>query len=147
MIQTAEGALNETHSILQRMRELAVQASTNIITDTDGQAIQDEINSLVDEIDRIADTTQFNNKVLLNGNLAGSANQVNILIGANAGTGQNITFEIASMKSGDLGVGSLSVKTDPGAALDAIENAIANVSTERGNLVHSRTGLNTPLTT
>jgi flagellin len=134
MIQTAEGALNETHSILQRMRELAVQASTNIITDTDGQAIQDEINSLVDEIDRIADTTQFNNKVLLNGNLAGSANQVNILIGANAGTGQNITFEIASMKSGDLGVGSLSVKTDPGAALDAIENAIANVSTERAKL-------------
>ncbi|GFR36113.1 flagellin N-terminal helical domain-containing protein [Thermobrachium celere] len=67
LIQTAEGALNETHSILQRMRELAVQASNGTATDDDRNAIQDEINQLISEIDRIGETTEFNTKKLLNG--------------------------------------------------------------------------------
>lgn len=69
LIQTAEGALNETHSILQRMRELAVQSANDTNNTTDRGAIQDEINQLREEIDRIANTTEFNTKKLLTGDL------------------------------------------------------------------------------
>ncbi|CAG7655445.1 flagellin [Paenibacillus allorhizosphaerae] len=71
LIQTAEGALNETHSILQRMRELAVQSSSDTNTDTDRKELQKEVDQLVQEIDRIANTTEFNTKKLLNGDLKG----------------------------------------------------------------------------
>lgn len=67
MIQTAEGALNETHSILQRMRELSVQSSNDTNNDSDREQIQKEIDQLTSEIDRIAETTEFNTKKLLNG--------------------------------------------------------------------------------
>jgi flagellin len=67
LIQTAEGALNEVHSILQRMRELAVQSANDTNTQDDRNEIQKEINQLRDEIDRIANTTEFNTKKLLNG--------------------------------------------------------------------------------
>jgi len=67
LIQTAEGALNETHSILQRMRELSVQASNATQTDEDREALQAEVKQLVSEIDRIGNTTEFNTKSLLNG--------------------------------------------------------------------------------
>ena len=69
LIQTAEGALNETHSILQRMRELAVQASNDTNTAEDRKNIQDEMDELNKEIDRIAETTQFNTKNLLDGSM------------------------------------------------------------------------------
>lgn len=69
MIQTAEGALNETHSILQRMRELAVQGSNETMEADDRTAIGEELKALATEIDRIADTTEFNGKTLLNGSL------------------------------------------------------------------------------
>lgn len=71
MIQTAEGALNETHSILQRMRELAVQSSNDTNNDADRKSIQDEVNQLANEIDRIGNTTEFNTKKLLNGDVVG----------------------------------------------------------------------------
>lgn len=67
LIQTAEGALTETHNILQRMRELAVQGSNDTLQDDDRDAIQTELNELTSELNRIADTTQFNGAVLLNG--------------------------------------------------------------------------------
>ncbi|KEI16199.1 flagellin N-terminal helical domain-containing protein [Clostridium haemolyticum] len=73
MIQTAEGALNETHSILQRMRELAVQASNDTNTKDDRGQLQKEINQLTSEINRIGNTTEFNTQKLLNGNKAGEA--------------------------------------------------------------------------
>ena len=66
MIQTAEGALNEVHSILQRMRELAIQAGNDTNTDSDRAEIQKEINQLTSEINRIANTTEFNTQKLLN---------------------------------------------------------------------------------
>jgi len=69
LIQTAEGALNEVHSILARMRELAVQAANEIYAEEDKDAMQDEINQLQDELDRIAETTDFNGRKLLNGEL------------------------------------------------------------------------------
>lgn len=73
LIQTGEGALNEVHSILQRMRELSVQASNGTLEDSDRQAIQDEIDQLTKEVDRIADTTQFNQKKLFSGDPVGRA--------------------------------------------------------------------------
>ncbi|AHF07806.1 flagellin [Desulfitobacterium metallireducens] len=73
MIQTAEGALNETHSILQRMRELAVQAGNDTNTSTDRTEIQKEMNQLTSEINRIGNTTEFNTQKLLNGNKTGAA--------------------------------------------------------------------------
>ncbi|MBR0035928.1 MAG: flagellin [Synergistaceae bacterium] len=70
LIQTAEGALQETHSILQRMRELSVQAANDTLTQQDRSYVQVEIDQLKDEITRIGDTTQFNKKKLLNGDAA-----------------------------------------------------------------------------
>jgi len=70
LIQTAEGALNETHSILQRIRELSVQASTDSNTNTDRSELQKEVSQLVKEIDRISNTTEFNNQKLLDGSKA-----------------------------------------------------------------------------
>ncbi|WP_085522068.1 flagellin N-terminal helical domain-containing protein [Tuberibacillus sp. Marseille-P3662] len=75
LIQTAEGALNETQSILQRMRELSTQASNDTNTNADRQEIQKEVDALVEEIDRVADTTEFNTKKLINGDLNGVTSQ------------------------------------------------------------------------
>ena len=75
MIQTAEGALTETHSILQRMRELAVQASSDTNTDDDRTQIQNEIDQLTQEVDRIATTTEFNTKKLIDGSAKGAVSE------------------------------------------------------------------------
>ena len=76
MIQTAEGALNETTNILQRMRELAVQASNDTNTSSDREEIQKEINALTEEVDRIANNTEFNTQKLLNGSKSGEAGEL-----------------------------------------------------------------------
>ncbi|MFJ8514660.1 flagellin Hag [Lysinibacillus xylanilyticus] len=136
LIQTAEGALNETHDILQRMRELAVQAAndTNERTaDTDTQKLQDEIDQLVEEIDRIANNTQFNNMNLLEG----SFTTKKFHIGSNAN--QDITVDIASMKAADLGangVAGVSVITnaDANTGIKDIDAAINAVSKQRSLL-------------
>lgn len=70
MVQTADGALEETNSILERMRELAVQSASDANTDSDRSNIQDEVDALTTEINNIANTTEFNTKKLLNGNLS-----------------------------------------------------------------------------
>ncbi len=97
LIQTAEGALNETHSILQRMRELAVQAANDTNTDADRFELQKEINQLTEELTRIGDTTEFNTKSLLDGTFEGTFH-----IGANEG--QNISLNIADMRAETLNV-------------------------------------------
>ena len=98
LIQTAEGALNETHSILQRMNELAVQGANDTNQDIDRDAIQQELNSLTEEIDRIASTTQFNKQALLDGNFVGK----NLQVGANSR--QKITINIATMNAKAIGL-------------------------------------------
>ena len=75
LIQTAEGALSETHSLLHRMRELAVQSASDTNTEDDRSQIQNEINELTQEVDRIANSTEFNTKKLLNGDRTGAVNQ------------------------------------------------------------------------
>ncbi|NFS05486.1 flagellin [Clostridium botulinum] len=132
LIQTAEGALNETHSILQRMRELTVQAANDTNVTVDRTAIQEELTSLTSEIDRIASTTQFNEKKLLNGDLATS--------GAKLQNEADLTLDIkiGSMSSGALQITSTSVSVaDNGtakASIDSINSAIKSVSTERSKL-------------
>jgi flagellin len=108
LIQTAEGALNETHAILQRMRELATQASTDTNTLTDRKEIQKEINQLLDEIDRIADKTTFNTQKLLDG----SYDKKIFHIGANEG--DNMEISITSMKTDALGGGTAVGGATPG---------------------------------
>lgn len=132
LIQTAEGALNETHSILQRMRQLAVQAANDTNTDEDRAQIQQEINQLIQELDRIGDTTQFNTKVLMSGDFATSG--LVFHIGANMD--QNITLTIADMRASALGVSGLSVSVQASAnlAISTIDVAINTVSTERSKL-------------
>ena len=97
LIQTAEGALNETHAILQRMRELATQAATDTNTGVDRKEIQEEINQLAAEITRIADTTEFNTQNLLGGKFTAKFH-----IGANEG--QNVDLDINSMSAAALEV-------------------------------------------
>ncbi|MGP4078941.1 flagellin N-terminal helical domain-containing protein [Pseudalkalibacillus sp. R45] len=100
LIQTAEGALNETHSILQRMRELAVQSSNDTNTDSDRAELQKEVNELASEITRIGDNTEFNTKNLLDGSFAGTFH-----IGANEG--QNLSIAVNDMRSDALQVGTV----------------------------------------
>lgn len=96
LIQTAEGSLNETHDILQRMRELAVQSSNDTNTADDREEIQKEVNQLKDEIDRISNTTEFNTKKLLNGNIGSVAT----VSGTNAANVDTATVVDSSLKSG-----------------------------------------------
>src|SRR5690554_4645030 len=103
LIQTAEGALKETHAILQRMRELAVQSANDTNTDDDRLELQKEVAELLTEIDRIAENTEFNTKTLLNGDLtSGGSGALVFHIGANSG--QSIKLEIASMTASGIEV-------------------------------------------
>ena len=103
LIQTAEGALNEAHSILQRMNELAVQGANDTNQSIDRDAINQELNALVEEIDRISTTTQFNKQNLLDGTFTGR----NLQVGAN--TNQKITINIAAMNAKAIGIKPLEV--------------------------------------
>ena len=134
LIQVAEGALNETHSILQRMNELATQAANDTNTSIDRKAIKSEIDQLSSEIDRIQSTTQFNSMNLLDGSFTGKNLQVGAL------SGQAIGVSIKKMSCSKLGLGSigskLSVSTfsKAGAAMKAIQKAINSVSDMRSTL-------------
>ncbi len=130
LIQVAEGALSETHSILQRMNELATQAANDTNTTSDRTAVQSEIDQLVSEIDRIGSTTAFNTQNLIDGTFTGKSLQVGSL------AGQAITISIASMSSGNLGVNQLKVDsfTSAGQAMTAVQGAISKVSTQRSAL-------------
>ena len=130
LIQVAEGALNETHSILQRMNELATQAANDTNTNTDRTAIQKEINALTSEISRISSTTQFNTMNLLDGKFSGKNLQIGAL------NGQKIQITIGAMNASSIGVNNLDVTTfsKAGAAMSNIQKAIDKVSTQRSAL-------------
>ena len=107
MIQTAEGGLNETHSILQRMRELAVQASNDTLTNTDRGAIASEMTSLGAEIDRIAGNTEFNTKKLLNGSMStafhGTSTAANDLTVGEIGASSGVVFSNVNISGAQSG--------------------------------------------
>lgn len=130
MIQTAEGALDETHSILQRMRELSVQAANDTNVDVDRTALKNEMDELVKEIDRIAEKTTFNEKTLLDGTLT----SVKFQIGADKGV--SMTLKIGTMKAAKLSVNALVIASHGGAAsaIAKVDAAIKTVSAERSKL-------------
>lgn len=133
LIQTAEGALQETHSILQRMRELAVQSANDTNVSVDRENLQKEVSELQNEINRIASQTQFNTKNLLTGEASGMVFQ----IGANKD--QIMTLTIGTMNAEALSVNNINIGSGTGAKsisdmIDTINNAINKVSTERAKL-------------
>ncbi len=137
LVQTAEGALNETHSILQRMRELAVQSAsdTNDSATVDRAALDAEFQALIDEIDDIASKTAFNGKKLLDGTYDTAGSGLIIQTGADAG--QTLEITIADMSSGaGLGLGTLDLtdQTNASSAITAVNTAINTVSTARSGL-------------
>ena len=129
-IQTAEGALNEAHSILQRMNELATQAANDTNTTVDRKAIQSEIDALTSEVSRIASTTQFNTQNLLDGTFSNKNLQVGAL------NGQKIAIDIDTMNAAALSINALCVSTftKAGAAMSAVQKAIETVSSQRSKL-------------
>ena len=130
LIQTAEGALNETHSILPRMNELATQAANDTNTSVDRKAIQKEVDALASEISRISSTTQFNTMNLLDGEFKGKQLQIGAL------QNQSIKISIGSMNATTLGVNALKVTSfaNAGAAMKSVQTAIDKVSTQRSAL-------------
>ncbi|MBW6408576.1 flagellin Hag [Clostridium weizhouense] len=137
LIQTAEGALNETHSILQRMRELAVQGANDTNVGADKDQIGKEVVQLQEEINRIAGQTEFNTQKLLNTN--SGAGTLSFQVGANKD--QFIKLDIGNMTAASLGVSATLVKIDNtttattvSKAISTINDAINKVSTERAKL-------------
>ena len=130
LIQVAEGALNETHSILQRMNELATQAANDTNTTADRTAIQQEINQLASEITRISSTTQFNTMNLIDGRFTSKNLQVGAL------NGQVIKISISNMSASAIGVNALLVSTfsSAGKAMSSVQKAISSVSAMRSKL-------------
>ena len=137
LIQTAEGALNEIHSVLQRMRELVVQASNDTNVSADRKAIALEIRALTSEINRIASQTEFNTMKLLNGSFVNKGLQV----GANSG--QTISIKISAMTAGKLGVtaGAIAAKIstatsykDITSLIKIVNSALTIVSLQRSYL-------------
>ncbi|MCR2823761.1 flagellin N-terminal helical domain-containing protein [Lederbergia panacisoli] len=130
LLQTAEGGLNETHAILQRMRELSVQASSDTYTDADREALSLEFEELKKEIQRISTDVQFNSLPLLDG----SEGSFRIQSGANAG--QYIELSIGNMGAGAIGIYDLSIGTreDANEAISRLDDAVGKVSSERSKI-------------
>ncbi|WEG16560.1 flagellin [Alkalihalophilus pseudofirmus] len=131
LIQTAEGALNETHAILQRMRELAVQASNDTNVEIDRESLNDEFQQLIEEIERIGTETQFNEQDILAADFTAE-----IQVGANSG--QTITLEWSAQLSTALGEDATDISglditdfANSQTAIDTISDAIASVSKSR----------------
>jgi len=131
LIQTAEGALNETHDILQRMRELAVQGANDTNVTADRDAIKSELTQLSQEINRIASQTEFNTQKLLKSGLT-----VKFHVGANSGQTVQLSINVADAST--LGVKSSDIKVSTNAdaetTIKLVNTAITTVSTQRANL-------------
>jgi len=140
MIQTAEGALNEVHAILQRMRELAVQAANDTNVTADRKAIGNELKELGKEIERIKDNTEFNTQKLLNGT-AGSGGTVQLQVGANSGQKMTLNFATAGINLsgvvtavGKLSGASVASHTAATGLIDKINAELTKVSEGRSLL-------------
>lgn len=135
LIQTAEGALNETHSMLQRMGELYTQAANEVLTTEDAAKIEAEISQLSSQIDAIATQTKFNNKALLNG----SVTDLTFQVGANKG--DTISLTLTAADTSTLGIDNFTPLSDPDSLnedatdnLVLIQSAINAVSAQRSDL-------------
>ena len=146
LVDTAESALVETHALLLRMREISVQAANGTLSTADNTALNAEFQQLVAEIDRISDNTSWAGTKLLNGDSTGNANTSATFAfqaGVNNTTADTISVDISNADAATLGVFvdnsgnnniTLTDATNAGAAIVAVDAAIAAVSTERGKL-------------
>lgn len=130
LIQTAEGGLNETHAILQRMREITVQAANGTNSEEDRQALQMEYDELLKEISRISKDTQFNTMNVLDG----KKSSIKLQVGPNSG--QSIDIHLQDMSSAALGLAGSSIANAEAAneALGKLDGAISKVSSHRSYL-------------
>ena len=146
LVDTAEGALVETHALLLRMREIGVQAANGTLSSSDNAALDAEFQQLVAEIDRISDNTSWAGTSLLNGDSTGGANTsatFTFQAGVNNASADRITIDVSNADSATLGVyvddaGANDVNllsmASAQAAITVVDNAIASVSAERGKL-------------
>lgn len=131
MAETAEGGAGEIVDVLQRMRELAVQAADGSLTSTDRTELNTEYQELVDEVDRLAEVTTFNGKDLL----AGATSSIDFQVGVDGTSDDVITVAFGGVSASNLGVGTTSVSgtnsTNADAALTAIDSALGTIGTTR----------------
>lgn len=132
MIQVAEGSMNEQASILVRLRELAVQAANGTLGSVERGFLDAERDQLVQELDRIAQVTEFGGINML----SGAVTTLSFQVGIQSATANQISAEFSAVDSSSLGIGSISFTSNEGAlsALDVIDTAISNLSSERASL-------------
>lgn len=131
-VQTAEGALNEVHDMLQRMNELAVKAANGTNQSEDQSYIQKEVDNLISEIDRVAATTTFNEKMLLDGTFK----SVGLQVGAESTSNNQINVTIKKMNANGLGVDSVKASSVSGAMamIGSVKDAIKSLNEQRADL-------------
>ena len=133
-VQTAEGALNEVHDMLQRMNELATKAANDTLTTKDRDYIQAEMNALSTEITRTAEATEFNNQKLLDGSFSNK----NLQVGSETESRNQINITIKSMSSTKIGVATSDIKVSSHekakSAMTKIKTALESISTQRSDL-------------
>jgi len=144
LANTAEGALNETSAELQRIRDLVLQAGNGTLDGAARQAIQDEIDSALAEIDRIGGDTQFATQALLDGGSAsesGGSQTFSFQVGANPG--QSVDLELDDVRSEALGLTEIDISTDEGRsqALETLDAAIVRVNEQRSRIGAFSNGL------
>ncbi len=131
VVQIAEGATSETVNIVKRMRELAVQSASETLDDDERQYIQEEYVQLADEIDRIAQSTEFNGTALGDGTLT----QLDVQVGINNTTNDRITINVGDLRTTVIGIDTasvdLSTATGAQAAMDTLDTALDSVSSYR----------------
>jgi flagellin len=137
LVQTAEGALNETNNILTRLRELAMQSASDGVGDTERDFIQSEVTQLVEELDRVANSAEFNGTALLNG----GAGSLDFQVGIRATTNDVITVDLSGIDASTAGTGltalaalDISDQADASTALADIDTAIETIATHRATL-------------
>ena len=133
VVQTAEGATNEVANILKRMRELAVQSSSNVLASTERSYIQDEFSQLTQEVDRLAQVTEFNGTNLVNGN----ASAINVQVGVNNSSNDRISVTLGDLTASTLGVStatmSLNAVASAQAAITLLDTALDTVNGYRSD--------------
>ena len=133
-VQTAEGALNEVHDMLQRMDELATKAATDTLQTVDRAYIQQEVNALISEIDRTSSATKFNEQNLLDGSFTNK----NLQVGTDNKKYDTIQISIASLSASGIGVNGLEVTGSTGdtarSSIDTIKTALKSISSQRADL-------------
>ena len=134
LVQVADGALGNVTDMLQRMRDLAVQASNGTRTDAQRANLDAEVQQVVAEINRVGTDTEFNGIKVLAGSVATAASAVTLQVGANGG--QSISFTISTVSTGDLGISGIAVSTAASAtaAIASLDAAISSVTTDRATL-------------